>query len=149
MSRDDESDSPMRARTDLIDILTCDPENTEIIATIVEAELRGIRDSETTEEMSNALTEAAKKASLDPKARDNVLYWITETSPDARQLILVKTIEQLLSLDQCRPAALDALARVSSEENVSLVMEWVEKNVLTLDQAIYVLLYPDSTAALS
>lgn len=149
MSQDDDLGSPMRARSDLVDILICNPETTEIIATLIEAELRGIRDNESESDLSNALAEAAARADKEPEARDNVLYWLTQTSPDARQMIIVKTLEQLLGLDECRAAALKALARISSEENVKLVMEWVDKGILKLDQAIFVLLYPDSSSALS
>jgi hypothetical protein len=146
MSPDDDVRSPLQARSDLVDILTCDPENARLIATIIESELRGMKDSEDIEAMSNAISEVADKASMDPEARDNLLYWLTETSHDARQLILVATIEQLLGIEQCRPAALEALATVSSEDNVTLVMKWVEKGILTLNQAIFILLYPDTAA---
>jgi hypothetical protein len=36
---------------------------------------------------------------------------------------------------------------VSSKENVDMVMEWVNRKILTLNQAVYVLLYPDSSSA--
>ncbi len=147
MSDNRDVQDPIRARSDLVDVLVCDPENAELIASLIEAELRGMKTG-----MSNELKEeikrAAQKASLDQKAMDNLLYWLTETSLDARQLILIRTIEQLLTIDQCRSSALKALAKISSEENVSLVMEWVDRGILTLNQAVYVLLFPDSTATL-
>ncbi|RDE16150.1 MAG: hypothetical protein C4K47_02035 [Candidatus Thorarchaeota archaeon] len=77
-----------------------------------------------------------------------MLHWLTETSPDVRQMILVRTIEDLLEDSQSRTAALAALARVSSEENVKTVMEWVKRGVMTTNQAVYVLLYPESSSAL-
>jgi hypothetical protein len=72
---------------------------------------------------------------------------LTETSPDARQLILVRTIEELLGIEESKKSTLDALAKVSSEENVDMVMEWVNKKIMTLNQAVYVLLFPDSSKA--
>jgi hypothetical protein len=63
-------------------------------------------------------------------------------------MILVQTIEELLGMPQCRPATLEALTRISSAENVDMVMEWVNRKILTLNQAVYVLLYPDSSTAL-
>jgi hypothetical protein len=42
----------------------------------------------------------------------------------------------------------EALTRISSEDNVKMVMEWVDRKILTLNQAVYVLLYPDSSTAL-
>jgi hypothetical protein len=43
---------------------------------------------------------------------------------------------------------MEALGRLSSKENVDMVFEWVNSNILTLNQAVYVLLYPDSSEAL-
>jgi hypothetical protein len=63
-------------------------------------------------------------------------------------MILVQTIEELLGMPQCKDATVEALTRISSKDNVTMVMEWVERKILTLNQAVYVLLYPDSSAAL-
>ena len=146
MTPEDDIGSPLQARSDLVDILAFDPDNARIIASIIELELLGMKDRDEVTKLSNAITEVADRASLDPDARDNLLFWLTKTSPDARQMILVKTVEKLLEIDECRPAALKALGRVSSEDNVQLVMDWVERGVLTMNQAIFVLLYPDNAA---
>ena len=148
MSRDEDVMSPLRARSDLVDILKRNPKNTEAIVAVIESELRGIKDSQSRSQVSNALSKAAKRASVGKKVVDNVLYWLTETSPDVRQMILVRTIEDLLLDKLSRDAALAALTSVSSAENVKTVMDWVNKGVLTMNQAVYVLLYPESSSAL-
>ncbi|TFG31332.1 hypothetical protein EU528_06480 [Candidatus Thorarchaeota archaeon] len=147
MSKDDEI-GPMQARSDLIDILSQCPENTEAIVTLIQSELKDLRDKEAVKEISNAITEAASQTKIDASTRDNVLYWLTETTPDVRQMILVQTIEELLNMENCREATTYALVKISSQENVDMVMEWVNRKILTLNQAVYVLLYPDSSAAL-
>ncbi len=136
----------MQARSDLIDILSHDPANTEAIVKIIAAELKDMKDSETESEISAALSEAS--SGVDKEAKDNVLYWLTKTAPDVRQMILVQTIEELLKLPMSKEPTIDALTRVSSADNVKMVMEWVERKILTLNQAVYVLLYPDSSTAL-
>lgn len=144
MSKDDDFKGPMQARSDLIDILSHDPANTEAIVKIISAELKDMKDSET--EISNALSEAS--SGIAKEAKDNVLYWLTKTAPDVRQMILVQTIEELLKLPGSKEPTIEALTRVSSSENVEMVLDWVERKILTLNQAVYVLLYPDSSAAL-
>jgi len=139
---------PAKARSDLIDILSHDPENTEAIVTIIQNELTDLKDGKAVSEISNALKEAAAASNVADDARNNVLYWLTETTPDIRQMILVQTIEELLGMPQCKDATIAALTRISSEDNVKMVMEWVGRKILTLNQAVYVLLYPDSSAAL-
>ncbi len=146
LSDDKDHSGPAKARSDLIDILSHDPANTEAIVTIIQNELSDLKGGKT--QISNALSEAAASSKVDTGAKDNVLYWLTETTPDVRQMILVQTIEELLGMPQCKEATVDALTRISSDENVKMVMEWVDRKILTLNQAVYVLLYPDSSAAL-
>lgn len=146
MSGENDEKGPLRARSDLIDILSSDPTNTEALVTIIESELKDIKDSDVVHEISAAVAGAADRAEIGSKARDNVLFWLTETSPDARQMIMVQTIEHLLQNEECRKPTLSALAKVSSDANVKLVLDWHERGVLTLNQAIFVLLYPDSSA---
>ncbi|MFW9832981.1 MAG: hypothetical protein ACFFEK_03215 [Candidatus Thorarchaeota archaeon] len=145
MSDDKDQSDPAQARSDLIEILSHDPENTEAIVTIIRNELADLKDGEA---VTNALKTAAESSNVDAGARDNVLYWLTETTPDVRQMILVQTIEELLGMPQCKDATMKALSQISTEENVKMVMEWVERKILKLHQAIYVLLYPDSSATL-
>ena len=145
MSDDKDRSDPAKARSDLIDILSHDPMNTEAIVAIIRHELTDIKDSKA---VTSALNAAAESSNVDANARDNVLYWLTETTPDVRQMILVQTIEELLGMPQCKEATIDALTQVSSEDNVKMVMEWVDRKILKLNQAVYVLLYPDSSAAL-
>lgn len=145
MSDDKDPSGPAQARSDLIDILSHDPQNTEAIVTIIQNELADLKDGKA---VTNALKEAAASSNVDSGARDNVLYWLTETTPDVRQMILVQTIEELLGMPQCKDTTMDALTQISSEENVKMVMEWVDRKILTLNQAVYVLLYPDSSTAL-
>jgi len=147
LSKDNEI-GPMQARSDLIDILSNCPENTEAIVTLIQSELKDLRDSDAIKNISNTITEAATQSNVDAAARDNVLYWLTETTPDVRQMILVQTIEELLGMENCKEATIYALVKISSQENVDMVMEWVNRKILTLNQAVYVLLYPDSSAAL-
>jgi len=147
LSKDNEI-GPMQARSDLIDILSRCPENTEAIVTLIQNELKDLQDGDTVKTISNAITEAASQSKVDATARDNVLYWLTETTPDVRQMILVQTIEELLGMENCKEATIYALVKISSQENVDMVMEWVDRKILTLNQAVYVLLYPDSSAAL-
>jgi hypothetical protein len=136
----------MQARSDLIDILSHDPANTEAIVKIITAELKDLKEGDTEAEISNALSEVS--SGVNKKAKDNVLYWLTKTAPDVRQMILVQTIEELLNLPASKEPTIEALTRVSSADNVKMVMEWVDRKILTLNQAVYVLLYPDSSAAL-
>ena len=148
MTKDEDTESPLRARSDLVDILKRNPRNTEAIVAVIETELRGIKDSQSRSQVSSALSKAAKHASVNKKVVDNVLHWLTETSPDVRQMILIRTIEDLLNDSQSRAATLAALSRVSTDENVKTVMEWVKRGVMTTNQAVYVLLYPESSTAL-
>jgi hypothetical protein len=145
LSDDNDHSGPAKARSDLIDILSHDPENTEAIVTIIQNELTDLKDGAA---VTNALHAAAGSSKVDAGVRDNVLYWLTETTPDVRQMILVQTIEELLGMPQCKDATVAALTKISSEDNVNMVMEWVDRKILTLNQAVYVLLYPDSSAAL-
>lgn len=147
MSKDDEI-GPMQARSDLIDILSQCPENTDAIVALIQNELKDLKDSDVVNDISNTITEAASHTNVDAAARDNVLYWLTKTTPDVRQMVLVQTIEELLGLEQCREATSSALVKISSKENVDMVMQWVDRKILTLNQAVFVLLYPDSSAAL-
>jgi len=147
LSKDDEL-GPLRARSDLIDILRHDPKNSEVIVTLIQAELKDLKDSDIVSELSDTITEVAVNSNTNAEARKNVLYWLTQTTPDIRQMILVQTLEELLGLEQCRDATLKALIQVSSKENVDMVMEWVNRKILTINQAVYVLLYPDSSSAI-
>lgn len=148
LSDDKDPSGPAQARSDLIDILSHDPDNTQAIVTIIQNELTDLKDSKGISEISNALSDAAASSNVEASARDNVLYWLTETTPDVRQMILVQTIEELLVLPHCKDATIEALTRISSADNVKMVMEWVDRKILTLNQAVYVLLYPDSSSAL-
>jgi len=147
LSKDDEI-GPMQARSDLIDILSQCPENTEALVTLIQNELKDLKDSDVINDISNTITEAASHTNVDAAARDNVLYWLTKTTPDVRQMVLVQTIEELLGLEHCSEATSLALVKISSKENVEMVMQWVDRKILTLNQAVFVLLYPDSSAAL-
>lgn len=148
MNKENDINSPIRARSDLVEMIRTSPENTEAVVAIIQNELKDLQKSEDAAEIEVALERVATDASIDEEARDNVLYWLTKTSPDARQTIIVRTIEELLRLPETRDTILDILGRISSEENVKMVMEWVDHNILTLNQAVFVLLFPDSSAAL-
>lgn len=147
LSKDNEI-GPMQARSDLIDILSQCPENTEALVKLIQSELKDLKDSDAIHDISSTITEAASQTKVDASTRDNVLYWLTETSPDVRQMILVQTIEELLGMENCKEATTIALVKISSQENVDMVMEWVNRSILTLNQAVYVLLYPDSSGVL-
>jgi hypothetical protein len=148
LSDDKDHSDPAQARSNLIDILSHDPANTEAIVTIIQNELTDLKDGTAVTEISNALSAAAASSKVDGSVKDNVLYWLTETTPDVRQMILVQTIEELLGMPQCKDSTVEALTRISSKDNVTMVMEWVDRKILTLNQAVYVLLYPDSSVAL-
>lgn len=148
MSSREDTTGPMKARSALVDILKSNPENTDALVAIIENELKDIRDGNTRSEISDAVEGAAQNTKIDKKTMDELLYWLTETSPDARRMILVQTIEHLLKDDFTKESTLAALERISSEENVELVMAWVERGILKLDQAVFVLLYPDASDAL-
>ncbi len=145
MSGENDEKGPLQARSDLIDILSSDPENTDALVTIIESELKDIKEGDVVDKISAAIASAADGTEIGSKARDNLLFWLTETSPDARQMILVQTIEHLLQNLECRKPTLSALAKVSSKGNVKLVLDWHERGILTLNQAVFVLLYPDSS----
>ena len=147
LSDDKDPGDPAQARSDLIDILIHNPANTEALVTIIQTELTDLKDGKAVNKISNAISEVAVSSKVDGTVKDNILYWLTETTPDIRQMILVQTIEELLGLPQSKDATFEALTQISSEENVTMVMEWVDRKILTLNQAVYVLLYPDSSKA--
>lgn len=138
----------MKARSDLVELLKSCPEKTEEIVTLIRSELEEIQDSDAVSRVSGAIDTFTADSDTPEDVKDNILYWLTQTSLDARQMIIVRTIEELLEIEDCKPAVLDALSQISSKENVKMVMEWVNKKVLTLNQAVYVLLFPDSSEAL-
>ena len=74
LSRDDRPDDLIQARSDLLDILGHDPENTGAIVTIIENELKDIKDKDVVVKITNALNEAASRANVGDETRDNVLY---------------------------------------------------------------------------
>ncbi len=145
---EEEELGPLRARSELVGMLMQDPKNVEALVAIVQNELEALKDNSALERMTETLDAAADRAKVSDECRDVVLYWLTESEPSIRQMILVETIEQLLSNDASRETALEALGRVSSPESVEVVMSWVERGILTTTQAVYVLLYPDASAAL-
>jgi len=144
----DEDEGPMRARADLLDIIRRDPDITAVVVSIVESELKDIKNKDVVAQISNTLSEAATHSGIGADIQESVLHWLTESTPDVRQMIMVKTIEDLLETPDCRDATLKALAKLSSKENVDMVFQWVDSNILTLNQAVYVLIYPDSSEAL-
>ncbi len=148
MSNEDNLDGPLKARSDLIDMLRSCPDNTAAIVTLIQTELRDIQDGDVVLKIKDTLDSVASESGVSKEAKENVLYWLTQTSLDARQMILVRTIEELLKIDQCKPATLEALSQISSKENVDMVMEWVNRKILTLNQGVYVLLFPESSDAL-
>ena len=147
MTRDEEN-GPMKARADLVDILRSNPDITGVIVTIIENELKDLKDQDVMTQITNTLSESAEQSGVGTEVKDNVLHWLTKTSPDVRQMILVKTIEDLLETPDTKEPTMEALGKLSSKENVDMVFEWVNSNILTLNQAVYVLLYPDSSEAL-
>ncbi|MCK5150315.1 MAG: hypothetical protein KAQ65_00680 [Candidatus Thorarchaeota archaeon] len=148
MSGNDDLDGPMKARSDLVDMLKASPENAAAIVTLIRNELQVIQDSDAVSSVSGTIDSVAADSGTSSKVKENVLYWLTQTSLDARQMIMVRTIEELLGIEECKPATLDALAQISSKDNVEMVMEWVNRSIMTLNQAVYVLLFPDSSDAL-
>ncbi|NWF96334.1 MAG: hypothetical protein HXY34_09335 [Candidatus Thorarchaeota archaeon] len=148
MTRYRTPDGPLKARADLVGLLKSSASNTEAIVAIIEQELRGIKDAKALATVSDAIAGIAGSAKVDEATRDSLLYWLTETSPDARQMIIVQTLEELLRDEDAKQVALDVLTRLTSEVNVKMVMEWVRRGVLTLNQAVYVLLYPGATKTL-
>ena len=148
LSGNDNLDGPLKARSDLVDMLRFCPENTAEIVTLIQSELQEVQDSDAISKVSGVLDAVAADSGTSSEVKDNVLYWLTKTSLDARQMIMVRTIEELLEIEECKPAILVALAQISSKENVDMVMEWVNRSILTPNQAVYVLLFPDSSDAL-
>jgi hypothetical protein len=138
----------MKARSDLVDMLKANPENTAAIVTLIKDELQELQDSEAKSRVSGTINSVAADSGISPEVKDNVLYWLTQTSLDARQMIMVRTIEELLEIEECKEPTLNALAEISSKDNVDMVMEWVNRSVMTLNQAVYVLLFPESSDAL-
>ncbi|MHA1930627.1 MAG: hypothetical protein ACTSV2_18815 [Candidatus Thorarchaeota archaeon] len=145
MSGEKENIDPIKARSDLVDILLMNPENTDAIVKLIQSELADIKDGDTVAQISTAIDQAASGSKISSDSKDNVLFWLTETSLDARQMIMVRTIEDLLNNDASRPTTMDALTQVFTKENVDMVMQWVNRKVLTLNQGIYVLLFPESS----
>lgn len=143
---DDDDIGPMKARSDLVDILRLNPKNTEAIVKLIQSELATVQDTEVISQVSEAIDEVAAGSDVSTDTKDNVLYWLTNTSSDVRQMIMVRTIEELLKIESCRAPTIEALTKISSKENVDMVMEWINRKILTLNQGIFVLLFPDSSA---
>ncbi len=139
------SDEITKARSDLAGILRERVKETETIVELIENELKGLKSPGGIAKISSVLSKIADATGVDSDARDNLLYWLTESSSDVRQMILVQTIEELLRDDTVREDMLKVLVRLSSEESVSMVLDWVERGILTLGQGVYVLLYPNAT----
>ncbi|MCF2136732.1 MAG: hypothetical protein K9W43_05755 [Candidatus Thorarchaeota archaeon] len=144
MSGNDEAAKLARARTDLVDMIRASPDDIEPLLEIIEGELKGIKEGTTSDNISEAVSKVAEVSGADADSVCNVLYWLTESGPDARQTIIVHTIESLLKDSYTRHIALAVLTRVSSQDNIDIMMKYVDRGVLTLSQAIFVLLYPDS-----
>ena len=142
----DDDIGPMKARSDLVDILSMNPENTEAIVKLIQSELTTVQDAEVISQVSEAIDEVASGSEVSTDTKDNVLFWLTNTSSDVRQMIMVRTIEELLKIESCRAPTIEALTKISSKENVDMVMEWINRKILTLNQGIFVLLFPDSSA---
>ncbi len=138
----------MKARSDLVDMLKASPENTAAIVTLIKDELQELQDKEAVSRVSGTINSVAADSGTSAEVKDNVLYWLTQTSLDARQMIMVRTIEELLGIEECKLPTLNALAEISSKDNVDMVMEWVNRSIMTLNQAVYVLLFPESSDAL-
>ena len=141
----DDDIGPMKARSDLVDLLRMNPENTEAIVKLIQSELPAVRDADVISQVSEAIDEVASGSDVSSDTKDNVLFWLTNTSSDVRQMIMVRTIEELLRIESCRAPTIEALTKVSSKENVDMVMEWINRKILTLNQGIFVLLFPDSS----
>ena len=121
----------------------------QTLVEIIEYELRGIKDGEASKFISETVSKAAETSGADADSVCNVLYWLTESGPNARQTILVQTLESLLNDPSMREIGLSVLSRISSPENVDIMLKYVDRGVLTLSQAIFVLLYPDSSSVLN
>jgi len=145
---DKKGGSPTKARTDLVQMLRTSSANTDALVRLIENELKDLKRGDAAKKVRAALSQVAKKAKVDSETEDNLISWLTETSPDVRQMIMVQTIEELLKDEAIRVDIIKALSKISSEENVRMVMDWVKKGVLTLNQGVYVLLYPESSATL-
>ncbi len=139
---------PLKARSDLIDILRSCPENTEAIVALIQAELSGMKDGSALSRITAAINTITDRTDVSGETKDNLLYWLTESSPDARQMIMVRTIEELLGDKICRPAMIEALSQISSKDNVDMVMKWVDANILTPNQAVFVLLFPEASPSI-
>ncbi|MEM2142186.1 MAG: hypothetical protein QXQ81_02880 [Candidatus Thorarchaeota archaeon] len=132
-------------RSDLVGIIRGSSSITEMIVNLIENELRDLREGDAAERVRGALSVAAREAGVTDSTRDAVLAWLTKTTPDVRQTILVQTSETHLGDDKIRPDILRALEQVASKESVTMVMDWVNRGILTLSQGVYVLLFPESS----
>ena len=127
MSGEKENTDPIKARSDLVDILMMNPENTDAIVKLIQSELVDIKDGDTVTQISNAIDEAASGSELSTDSKDNVLFWLTESSPDARQMIMVRTIEDLLNnlLDSNIESIRNSEHPFWVKPVTSLIREWI------------------------
>ncbi len=146
MSGNDEAAKLAQARTDLVDMIRASPKSTQSLLEIIESELKGIKEGPAADNIADAVSKVAEASGADADSVCNVLYWLTESGPDARQTIIVQTLESLVKDESTRDIALSVLSRFSTRENIDIIMKYVSKGVLTLSQAIFVLLYPDSSS---
>ncbi|MHA1736645.1 MAG: hypothetical protein ACTSV8_09795, partial [Candidatus Thorarchaeota archaeon] len=92
MSGNDEATGMMKARTDLIDMIRASQEDIEALVEIIENELKNIREGDAAERISKAVSKVAEGSGADADSLYNVLYWLTQSGPDARQAIIVQTL---------------------------------------------------------
>ncbi len=139
------SEEVVKVRSDLAEIIRGGVKETDAVVELIENELRGMQSPDRVTRISDILSKIADLSRVDADKRNNLLYWLTESSPDVRQVILVHTIEELVNDARVRDDILKVLAKISSKDTVNMVMDWVRRGILTLNQGIYVLLYPNAT----
>ncbi len=134
--------SPIDVEKILVDIVRKNPED-ELLYELLKYEL-GISNinGSNKEKVLTTLKKNATKYDLTDKDVEKIFYWVTHPVRDIRQIILTKTIEELLKDDKFHDKIYEMLCELTGKEGVELIFKWVKDGIMTLEQAIFTIVYP-------
>lgn len=134
--------SPKDVERILIDIIKKNS-NDELLIDLLKFELsRNDNNGKNKEKLLQELKDAATIHNISDEQIDKIFYWITHPVRDIRQIILTKTIEELLKDEKYYNNVFNILCQTAGKEGVELIFKWVKDGIMTLEQAIYTIVYP-------
>ncbi len=136
--------TPIDVEKILVDIIRKNPED-HLLYDLLAYEL-GISNvnGSNKEKVLEDLQNNANKYNLSDKQVEKIFYWITHPVRDIRQIIITKTIEELLKDERFHDSVYDILCSLAGKEGVELIFKWVKDGVMTLEQAVFTIVYPIS-----